>query len=136
MLNWLKHILTWWNGQTVNTRFYTWRFGELVGRDEYGNVYYRSVGGKIDPVLGFDRRWVIYNGYSEASMTPPGWYGWLNHTVDTPPSAETYRPREWEMAPLPNLTGTPAAYRPTGSTLSAAARPPATGDYQAWTPGA
>jgi NADH:ubiquinone oxidoreductase subunit len=37
---------------------------------------------------------------------------------------------------LANLTGTPQAYRPSGSTLREAARPAATGDYKAWQPGA
>ena len=27
----LLRILTWWNGATVNTRFWTARFGEVVG---------------------------------------------------------------------------------------------------------
>src|SRR5689334_5504896 len=54
----LLRFFTWWNGQTFGTQLWTWRFGELVGTDEYGNRYFRSRGGKIDPVLGFDRRWV------------------------------------------------------------------------------
>ncbi len=76
----LLHYFTWWNGANFNTRFYTRRFGVLVGHDEFGNAYYRRPG--IDPALGFERRWVIYNGVAEASMTPPGWNGWLHHTVD------------------------------------------------------
>ncbi len=73
---------TWWTGATVNTRFWTSRNGEVVGYDEFGNTYYRSIGGRIDPALGFDRRWVIYRGESEGSATPPGWYGWLHHQTD------------------------------------------------------
>ena len=136
MLTWLKQFFTWWNGQTLNTRFHTWRHGELVGRDEFGNAYYRTIGGKLDPALGLERRWVIYSGVSEASATPPGWFGWLHHTCDTPPTRETYVAREWQLPHLANMTGTPAAYRPTGSTLSIGARPRAGGDYDAWTPGA
>src|SRR5579863_5587753 len=90
-------LFTWWNGATLNTLFYTRQRGELVGRDEFGNEYYQTRGGAIDPALGFVRRWVIYNGVAEASMTPPGWNGWLHHTVDTPPTKEDYRPREWEL---------------------------------------
>jgi NADH:ubiquinone oxidoreductase subunit len=132
---WLKQFFTWWNGQTLNTRFHTWRKGEFVGKDELGNTYYRSRGGKIDPALGFERRWVIYNGYAEGSAVPPGWYGWLHHTVDTPPTQEKYEPREWQIAYKPNMTGTPEAWRPAGSTLREGVRPAATGDYEAWTPG-
>ena len=29
----LKQIFTWWNGQTIGTRFHTWRFGTKVGQD-------------------------------------------------------------------------------------------------------
>ncbi len=131
-MKWLTLIFTWWNGQTLNTMFYTWLHGEAVGKDEFGNIYYRAK--KIDPALGFERRWVIYAGVSEASTTPPGWYGWLHHTVDTPPTQEDYKPRDWQLPHLPNLTGTPEAWRPPGSTLRANARPKATGDYDAWTP--
>ena len=106
-----------------------------TGRDEQGNRYYRTKGRKIDPTLGFERRWVIYNGYAEASRVPPSWHGWLHHTVDVAPTEESYTPREWEKPHVPNMTGTPAAYRPSGSTLASGRRPKATGDYQAWTPG-
>ena len=128
-------LFTWWNGQTFGTQLWTWRFGELVGKDEQGNLYYRTKGGAIDPTLGFQRRWVVYNGYAEASRVPPSWHGWLHHTVDVAPSEESYSPREWEKPHVPNMTGTPAAYRPSGSTLASGRRPAATGDYQPWTPG-
>jgi NADH:ubiquinone oxidoreductase subunit len=128
-------FFTWWSGQTFGTQLWTWRFGELVGQDEQGNRYYRTRGGKIDPTLNFERRWVVYNGYAEASRVPPSWHGWLHHTVDTPPTEQNYTTREWEKPHVPNMTGTPAAYRPSGSTLASGRRPKATGDYQAWTPG-
>src|SRR5437764_11722876 len=130
----LQLLFTWWNGATPGTLLWTWRFGELVGEDELGNRYYRTRGGKIDPTLGIERRWVVYNGYAEASKIPPGWYGWIHHTVDVPPVEEDYRPREWQKPHMPNMTGTPAAYRPPGSTLGRGRRAPATGDYQRWTP--
>ena len=101
-------------------------YGELVGEDEFGNRYYRTRGGKIDPTLLMERRWVIYNGVAEPSMVPPSWHGWLHHTVDTPPTEENYKPRSWQKPHRPNLTGTPAAHRPTGSTL--APGPPPEGD--------
>jgi NADH:ubiquinone oxidoreductase subunit len=127
-------MFTWWNGQTIGTQLWTWRFGELVGQDVQGNRYYRTAGGKIDPVLHFERRWVIYNGLAEASRIPAEWHGWIHHTVDVPPTQDGYKPREWEKPHQPNLTGTPLAYRPSGSTLASGRRPKATGDYQAWTP--
>ena len=59
------------DGVTTNPTLY----GEVVGEDEFGNRYYRTKGGKIDPSLGFERRWVIYNGVAEASTIPPSWHG-------------------------------------------------------------
>lgn len=108
----LTRIFTWWNGQTVGTAMMTARRGERVGSDEAGNVYYRTRGGAIDPALGFERRWVIYPGYSEPSTVPPGWFGWLHHTTDVPPTEETYVPKEWQKPHRPNMTGTPEAWRP------------------------
>jgi NADH:ubiquinone oxidoreductase subunit len=134
MKQFLLKMFTWWNGQTIGTQLWTWRFGELVGQDVQGNRYYRTAGGKIDPVLHFERRWVIYNGLAEASRIPAEWHGWIHHTVDVPPTQDGYKPREWEKPHQPNLTGTPLAYRPSGSTLASGRRPKATGDYQAWTP--
>ncbi len=131
MASFLKQIFTWWNGQTLNTRFHTWLRGTRVGEDEFGNVYYQ---GGVDSE-GRTRRWVIYNGYAEASAVPPGWHGWLHHRVDVPPSQDGYQPREWEKPHEPNLTGTAGAYRPPGSVLTPATRPRVTGDYDAWTPG-
>jgi NADH:ubiquinone oxidoreductase subunit len=124
MKRFLVEFFTWWNGQTAGTRFWTWRKGEFVGDDEFGNRYYRERNGK--------RRWVIYNGVAEASAIPPGWHGWIHYRVDTPPGA--YQPREWEKPHEPNLTGTAAAYRPKGSILGAMTTPKSDGEYDAWTP--
>ena len=43
--------------------------------------------------------------------------------------------RTWEKPHVPNLTGTPRAYRPPGSIAGTNRRPDATGDYVPWTPG-
>ncbi|WP_234052044.1 MULTISPECIES: NADH:ubiquinone oxidoreductase subunit NDUFA12 [unclassified Xanthobacter] len=131
----LLYIFTWWQKQTVGTWLWTKRYGEFVGKDEFGNRYYRTKGGVVDPTLGFERRWVIYPGYAEASSIPPGWWGWIHHRVDTPPSQETYTPHEWQKEHSANLTGTPAAYHPKGSVLATGPRPAVTGDYKAWAPG-
>ena len=131
LMTFITQIFTWWNGQTLGTRFWTWRKGELVGQDEFGNTYYRA---KNTP-LG-ERRWVIYNGYAEASAIPAGWHGWMHHTVDTPPSDENYAPKEWQQPHRANPTGTANAYRPKGSTIGGGRRERTTGDYEAWTPGA
>jgi NADH:ubiquinone oxidoreductase subunit len=134
MKTFLLRFFTWWNGQTFGTQLWTARFGAYVGDDEFGNRYYRTKSRKIDPMLGFERRWVIYNGVAEASCVPPAWHGWLHHTVDELPSEVQVTPRSWWKPHRPNLTGTLAAHRPTGSTLAQGRRPKATGDYKAWRP--
>ena len=133
-MSFIVRFFTWWNRSTLSTAIYTLLMGERVGEDEFGNVYYRRKGGKKDRALGFERRWVIYNGYAEGSATPPGWYGWLHHTVDIPPTEEKVTPRPWWKPHRPNLTGTPRAHRPMGSILAQGRRPKATGDYKPWTP--
>jgi len=131
-MQFLKQLFTWWNSQTLNTRFYTWRKGEYVGSDEAGNRYFRAKSAIPDSIA--ERRWVIYNGYSEASAVPPGWHGWIHHRVETPPSQEKYQPREWQKPHLPNPTGSTAAYRPPGSIVGSARPAAAVPDYQAWKP--
>jgi NADH:ubiquinone oxidoreductase subunit len=135
MKTFLLRLFTWWNGQTVGTQWWTYRYGEFVGKDEFGNRYYRTAGGKVDPTLGLERRWVIYNGVAEATMIPPTWHGWMHHLVNVPPTQEQVKTHPWEKPHRPNLTGTPGAYRPSGSTLAQGRRPKATGDYKAWVPG-
>jgi NADH:ubiquinone oxidoreductase subunit len=134
MKNFLLRTFTWWNGQTFGTQLWTWLYGEFVGEDEFANRYFRTRGGKIDPTLGFERRWVVYSDYAEASTVPASWHGWLHHTVDVPPTEMASEPRAWEKPHQPNLTGTPLALRPSGSVLAEGRRPPATGDYKPWTP--
>ncbi|SDB11232.1 NADH:ubiquinone oxidoreductase subunit NDUFA12 [Bauldia litoralis] len=124
MKSFLLHFFTWWNGETIGTRFWTWRKGELVGEDEQGNQYYRERKGT--------RRWVIYNGLAEASRIPPGWHSWIHFRVDEPPAP--YTPREWEKPHQPNMTGTALAYRPPGSILNRDPRTPARPDYEPWSP--
>ncbi|MGZ2466975.1 NADH:ubiquinone oxidoreductase subunit NDUFA12 [Sinorhizobium medicae] len=126
----LLQIFTWWNGQTIGTRFHTWRHGQRVGEDEFGNVYYQ--GGKDSE--GRTRRWVIYNGPAEASAIPPGLHGWMHHRTDVAPADENYVAREWQKPHRANPTGTPYAYRPKGSIAGTGKRPRVTGDYDAWTP--
>jgi NADH:ubiquinone oxidoreductase subunit len=124
MKTFLIQFFTWWNGQTLGTRFYTWRKGHRVGQDEFGNTYYRDKSGK--------RRWVIYNGVAEPSSIPPAWHGWMHHRTDEPPGS--YTPRDWEKSPQPNLTGTAFAYRPPGSILNAQPKTPGQADYEPWKP--
>lgn len=117
-------IFTWWNGQTLNTKVWTSLYGEKVGEDEQGNIFYQSKGGK--------RRWVIYNGESEASRVGTEWHGWLHFTYDEPPTVAPLPRRNWELPHRPNETGTAEAYHPTGSLHRASPAPRR--DYDAWQP--
>jgi len=131
-MQFLKQLFTWWNGQTLNTRFYTWRKGTFVGQDEMGNSFYKAKSAIPDSIP--ERRWVIYKGYSEASQVGPGWHGWLHHRVDVAPSQESYEPREWEKSHQENLTGSAGAYHPPGSIAVGGKPQTRTPDYQAWKP--
>lgn len=120
----LARVLTWWNGQTLNTSVWTRLYGEKVGEDDQGNIYYQTAGGK--------RRWVIYNGESEASRIGPDWHGWMHFTYDEPPTKAPLAHREWEKPHRENETGTVEAYRPLGSLYKAEPLPRR--DYDAWQP--
>ena len=128
----LSEIFAWWGGNTWGTRWTIWKHGRFVGSDDFGNKYYVQRRG-VGP-LGTPRRWVIYQDLSEASQVPPEWHGWLHHTVDTPPTEEDYQAKPWQQPHLANKTGSAEAYRPSGSILTSAERPKATGDYTAWNP--
>ena len=129
----LKSLLTWWHGATPGIRFTIGRRGVFIGEDEFGNRYYEAKDAR-DSYDGHKRRWVIYDGYAEASKVPPDWHGWLHYTFDEPPTVEPLLRRAWEKEHRPNLSGTPLAWRPKGSIARTGERPPATGDYEAWTP--
>lgn len=124
ILNSVLRAFTWWNGQTLNTQFFTWRKGVKVGEDDAGNRFYETRDGK--------RRWVIFNGEAEASRVSPDWHGWLHHTWDQPPTEKPLVRKDWEKPHQENLTGTAAAYAPAGSIRRP--DPVRRKDYEAWSP--
>ncbi|MDG6095410.1 NADH-ubiquinone oxidoreductase subunit NDUFA12 family protein [Acetobacter sp. AN02] len=117
----------------MGTRLYTRFKGRLVGKDEAGRAYYesrkptRTGGGELR-----HERWVIYHKGEDGSAVPPEWWGWLHH-VDAQPIPQSDR-KPWQLPPQANLTGTAGAWHPPGSALRGGKRPPASGDYAAWTP--
>ena len=123
---WSK-IFTWWNGATIGTALFTRRFGDEVGRDDEGNIYYQST---KDP----KRRWVIYNGANDGSRVPPAWQAWLRGTIAELPGKALPPVRAFQQPPTANLTGTMAAFRPDGALGSGKLRPASTGDYEPWIP--
>ena len=129
----LTQLLAWWDTTTYSTSFTLWRRkARLVGRDEQGNRYYeeRSPSG---PDGARRRRWVIYHGVAEASRVPPDWHGWMHHTFEDPPTVAPLKRRAFERDHLPNMTGTPLAYRPPGSLARGGDRADHR-DYEPWSP--
>ena len=100
---WSK-TFTWWNGATVGTALFTRRFGDEVGRDDEGNIYYQD---KKRP----SRRWVIYDGNNDGSRVPPQWQLWLRGTIADLPEKALPPIRKFQQKPTPNLTGTMEAFR-------------------------
>jgi NADH:ubiquinone oxidoreductase subunit len=105
--------------------------GRKVGTDRFGNIYFESH--RVVPVYGRRRRWVVYAREKEPTTVPPEWHAWLHHTTDAPlPEGKRY---PWQEEHRPNLTGTPAAYRPAGHDYVGGTRRVTGADYEAWTPG-
>ena len=77
---------------------------------------------------------MIYSGNNDSSRVPPGWNAWLRGTIADLPEKGLPPRRAFEQPPQANVTGTPSAYRPSGSLAASGVRAAATGDYQAWKP--
>ena len=72
MLTLFREIFTWWNHQTFGTRLTVLFFGTFVGKDSFGNKYYKTKRGN---------RLIIYNGEVDASKIPNEWYSWMHFTA-------------------------------------------------------
>ena len=91
----LKIFFTWWNKQTFGTFLKTLFFGKFVGKDEYGNKYYKSKQ---------DQRWVIYANNIEASKITSDWFLWIHHTTDKIPDKNDKK-YSWQKKHKENKTG-------------------------------
>ncbi len=125
-----KNIFTWWEGATFGTALNTMLRGAHAGTDALGNRYYHSK--KLES--GRNRRWVMYTGSNDPSRIPPEWHSWLHGTIDETPDAVRAAAPQWGKDSTPNLTGTSAAYKPSGALEKGGSRAGATGDYEAWAP--
>jgi len=112
-------------------RFFSSLSGRRIGADRFGNLYFEAR--KLQPIYNRPRRWAVYARGKDPTTVPPEWHAWLHHTVAAPLSEEKRYP--WQQDHLPNLTGTPYAYRPAGHDYSGGTRRVTGGDYEAWTPG-
>ena len=98
----LKIIFTWWNRQTFGTFLKTLFFGKLVGKDEFGNKYYRNK---------LDERWVVYSNNIEATKITSDWFLWMHYTVDKVPEINVKK-HLWQKKHSENKTGSKKAYKP------------------------
>ena len=98
----LKIIFTWWNKQTFGTFLKTLFTGTLVGKDEFGNKYYKNKN---------DQRWVVYSENVEATKITSDWYLWIHHTIDKIPD-EKEKKHTWQKKHSENKTGTLERYNP------------------------
>ena len=97
-----KQVFTWWNIQTLGTFLKTLFYGKFVGKDDYGNKYYRSKKGE---------RWVIYSNIIESTKITNEWYLWMHHTIKDVPNKNTDK-YLWQKDHRENLSGTKEAYTP------------------------
>lgn len=134
MLGFIKRIFIWWHSNTLGQAFTMWKRGaRLIGEDEQGNRYYEE-GKEPSFADGRRRRWVVYHGHAEASRVPPDWNGWLHHTFDEPPTTAPLAAKKYEQPYLPNMTGTPLAYRPDGSLAHLTSEEAEHLPYEPWRP--
>ena len=99
----LNIIFTWWHNQTLGTFLKTLFFGTYVGKDEFGNKYYKSKK---------NERWVIYSQNIEATKITSDWYLWIHHTLDKIPEEKEKKKYLWQKKHLENQTGSKNSFKP------------------------
>ena len=99
----MKIFFTWWNKQTLGTYLKTLFTGKYVGKDKFGNKYYKNKN---------DERWVIYANSIDASKITSEWYLWIHHTIDKIPSENENKKFSWQKDHKENKTGTKERYNP------------------------
>ena len=97
-----KQIFTWWYKQTFGTFLKTLFFGKLVGKDTYGNKYYKNKS---------DQRWVVYKDNVEASKITSEWFLLRRHIMNEVQNKKSKK-YLWQKEHLENQTGTSKAYKP------------------------
>ena len=99
----LKQIFTWWNKNTFGTFLKTLFSGKYVGKDEFGNKYYKNKN---------DERWVIYSQNIEATKITSDWFLWMHHTIDSIPGKDEEKKFSWQKNHTENKTGTNEKHKP------------------------
>ena len=99
----MKIFFTWWNKQTIGTFIKTFFTGKFVGKDDYGNKYYKNKN---------DERWVVYSSEIEATKITTDWYLWMHHTIDKIPNEKLEKKHQWQKKHSENKTGTEEKHKP------------------------
>ncbi len=113
----LKQIFTWWNKNTFGTFLKTLFSGKYVGKDEFGNKYYKNKK---------DERWVIYKSDIEATKITSDWFLWMHHTINDVPS-DPPKKFSWQKSHAQNLSGSSEAYKPNKISKKTKFK-----DYETW----
>ena len=96
-------IFTWWNKLTFGTFLKTLFSGIYVGKDEFGNKYYKNKK---------DERWVIYSKNIEATRISSDWYLWIHHTINNTPNDIKLKKYKWQKPHSENMTRTDKSFKP------------------------
>ena len=98
-------IFKWWSKQTFGTFLKTLFFGECIGKDQFGNKYYKSKN---------NERWVVYSKDIEATKISSDWYLWMHHTIDKIPNSSDIKEKKfsWQKKHQENQTGTNNSFKP------------------------
>lgn len=112
----------------LSTYIYTFLFGKFVGKDKYGNSYYRN----FNKFNKQEKRWVIYKGIIEATKIPPLWHRWVHFMTNELPNEKQDEDLPWQKEHRVNFTATSMAYHPNSSKHYTYKKIPSY--YKAWKP--
>ena len=118
--------------KNIGLYIYTIFRGNLVGKDEKNNKYYKS-----NLVYGTkkEKRWVLYNdNENDPTKINPDWHAWLHHIVDDVPNSKNKKLLKWQKTLSPNLTGTKKAYLPKGHLFNKNKSSVKMKNYESWNP--
>eukprot|EP01113_Clastostelium_recurvatum_P017602 TRINITY_DN2072_c0_g1_i3.p1 TRINITY_DN2072_c0_g1~~TRINITY_DN2072_c0_g1_i3.p1 ORF type:complete len:178 (-),score=24.01 TRINITY_DN2072_c0_g1_i3:72-563(-) len=114
------------------------KFGNLIGSDKFGNMYYEDK----QEVWG-RHRWVEYPGGlpweqpKESTTVPPEWHSWLHYISDYPGNSQeilSLTPSRFKMDHLPNQTASETAYAPHNHILNPNYGKQNMNHYEEWRP--